>query len=611
MVSMQRCIIVKESGMNMEHEGTQRKGLLSLLRQLAMPVFKACPIGFLSYSILSILQSLFLTLETISQQWVFDGATELVTAKNSFYNVLFSIILLGGIYVVGQILGGAVNIVPDMFLDRIDGKLSFQIHQKASKISPLYYEESKTLNDINKAESGKSRAVMFVFTFWMVATFYLPYYFFMGWYLFSLKPILAISIILVFLPVIAIQLIRTKVLSKLEDDAAPIRRQNAYYEGCIVNREYFKETRQLGAFTFFHKLFIDTLKLLQKLTFKAALKANLLELSMRFLTVAGYFGIVYFLFHSLMNGDISLGAFAAVFNSISKLYSIMEEVVCNHIARLASNYGSIQNYLDFIALPEDKQENNNELFLSDIILEKVSFAYPNSSTFALKNISLTIRKGETLAIVGENGSGKSTLAKLICGLYPPTKGTITYESGGFEVNRYAVYKRTSSIFQNYQKYKMSLRDNINISQKNRLAMDDVLIGVANDAGVKTDSVKLFPQSLDTMLSREFDGVDLSGGEWQRIAIARGLYRKSQFIVLDEPTSAIDPYEESHLYEKFAQITKDRTSVLITHRLGSIKIADKIAVLKDGQLVEFGKHKELIANAGEYARLFNSQEQWYK
>jgi len=596
--------------MNMEHERTEGKGLFSLFRQLAVPVFRACPLGFLGYFLLSILQSLFLTFETVSQQGVFDETAELIAGGNSFDNVMFSIIIFGGVHIVGQILGGAVNIVPDAFLDRIDGKLSYQIHQKASRISPLYYEEARTLDNINKAESGKSRAVMFVFTFWMVAAFYVPYYFFMGRYLFSLKPVLAVSIILVFLPVMAIQLVRTRVLSKLEDEAAPVRRQNSYYEGCIVNREYFKETRQLGAFSFFHNMFMDTLGLLQKLTFQATLKANMTELCMRFFTVAGYSGILYLLFSSLMSGEISIGAFAAVFASIGKLYSLMEEVVCGHIARLAANYGSIQNYLDFMALPEEERGVDDKFSISDIVLEKVGFTYPNSAAFALKDISFTLKKGETLAIVGENGSGKSTLAKLLCGLYPPSEGTIAYGPCGTGENRYGVYNNTSAVFQNFQKYQMVLRDNINISQKNRSATDDIVTEIAYDAGIRTGDVTRFPQSLDTMLSREFGGVDLSGGEWQRIAIARGMYRESRFMILDEPTSAIDPYEESELYEKFAQMTKDRTSVLITHRLGIIKIADKIAVLKKGRLVEFGTHGQLITEDGEYARLFKSQKQWY-
>ena len=593
----------------MKNEGKpDRRGMFSALRILGMPVFLGCPGGFIGYSLLSILHSMVLTFETISQQQVFDRTAELAAGTAYFRDAVMSVLVLGAVCVGSQILGAIVNIVPDMFLDKIDGKLSYEIHQKVARISPLYFEETKTLNIINKAERGKARAVMFVFMFWMIGTFYIPYFLFMGAYLFTLKPILAVSVILVFVPVMLVQILRTNVFAKLEDASVSVRRQNSYYESCIVSRDCFKETRQLGAFSFFGKMFEETLELLQKLLFRANLRTNLAELAMRFLTVGGYFGILYFLFDSLMKGDISLGAFAAVFHSISKLYSIMEEIVCSHVAKLSSDYGVICNYIDFMALPED-EEVMEKLPETDITLEGVSFLYPNAAKAALENVSLKIKRGETLAIVGENGSGKSTLAKLICGLYPPAKGSIVYGSRE-GVSRYAVYKAASGVFQDYQRYQMTLRDNLDISQIGRQAEDKVLREIADSAGVEVDS-SLFPEALDTMLSREFGGVDLSGGQWQRIAIARGIYRTSWLIVLDEPTSNIDPCEESLIYEKFAQITKGRTALLITHRIGSAKIADKIVVMKEGRLVEAGRHSELLEQGGEYARLFKAQEQWYE
>lgn len=593
--------------MKKDERKPSKRNFFSILRRAVGPVFLACPIGFLVESLLSILQGFFLTLETASQQRVFDQAEGLAAGTNSLREVAMAVLLLGAVYIVSQIMGAVVNIVPDMFLDKIDGKLSYGIHRKMAAISPLYYEESKSLDIINKAERGKGRTVMFVYMFWMIGTFYVPYFLFMGMYLFTLKPVLAVSIALVFIPVMLIQLLRTNVFSKLEDKSAPVRRQNNYYRASIIDREYFKETRQLGAFSFFRRMFEETLDLMQKLSFRATVRTSLAELAMRFLTVGGYFGILFFLFHSLMEGDVSLGAFAAVFNSIGKLYQVMEEIVCGHVAKLASNYGAICNYLDFMALPEEKGAGD-VLPESDITLERVGFTYPNTSRAALEDVSLMIKKGETIAVVGENGSGKSTLAKLICGIYPPTEGNISY--GGREADRYTVYGAVSGVFQDYQKYQMKLRDNICISQMGRQAEDETLKALAVSAGVKLDE-DLFPEMLDTMLSREFGGIDLSGGQWQRIAITRGIYRDCWLIVLDEPTSSIDPCEEARIYEKFAQITKGRTAVLITHRIGSVKIADKIAVMKGGRLVEFGRHRELLARDGEYARLLKAQEQWYE
>jgi ATP-binding cassette subfamily B protein len=156
---------------------------------------------------------------------------------------------------------------------------------------------------------------------------------------------------------------------------------------------------------------------------------------------------------------------------------------------------------------------------------------------------------------------------------------------------------------------MTLEDNITISDAKKTFDDLALDDACRKAGVDSNG-RSFPEGYKTMLSREFDGVDLSGGQWQRVAIARGFFRDHQLIILDEPTAAIDPYEETRVYNRFAEISKDKTAVIVTHRLGSVKLADRIVVLKDGKVVQVGTHDELIARSGEYHRLYKSQEKWY-
>ena len=229
------------------------------------------------------------------------------------------------------------------------------------------------------------------------------------------------------------------------------------------------------------------------------------------------------------------------------------------------------------------------------------------------------KKGETIAIVGENGSGKSTIIRLLTGLYEPDCGTVSYN--GEDISKYKksdIYKNTSAVFQKYQRYQMTLKENICISSVDREAdikeqkpeLTGELDAIAEQAGITMDE-KTYPEGYETMLSREFEGVDLSGGQWQRIAIGRGFYRNHGLIVLDEPTSAIDPYEETRIYNQFAEISRDKTAVIVTHRLGSVRLADRIVVMKGGEIVQVGTHEELMGEAdGEYARLYRSQEQWY-
>lgn len=316
------------------------------------------------------------------------------------------------------------------------------------------------------------------------------------------------------------------------------------------------------------------------------------------------------LFTALMNREITIGVFAAVFNSIGGLYAMMEELVFEQINDMSKNTGTIENYLNFLDIDERRSTTDIKLEWGDITLENVSFSYPNSETHAVKNASFTLKKGETIAIVGENGSGKSTLIRLITGLYLPANGKVIVS--GFdtkELTQKSLYENTTAVFQKYQRYQMTLEDNITISQSQIEYNKSTLDNICEIAGINKDDSS-FTDGYDTMLSREFGGVDLSGGQWQRIAIARGFFKSHNLIVLDEPTAAIDPYEETRIYNQFAKISKDKSAIIVTHRLGSVKIADRIIVMKNGEVEEIGTHNELIQANKEYTRLYMSQEQWY-
>ncbi len=223
---------------------------------------------------------------------------------------------------------------------------------------------------------------------------------------------------------------------------------------------------------------------------------------------------------------------------------------------------------------------------------------------------MAIKKGEKIVILGVNGSGKTTLSKLILGLYPPDEGEIYYDNISLdEIERESLYNHVSAISQNFVAYSLTLRENVAISDLKKISDDSIITDTIKNVGL--GDLLNSTDGLEMQMGREFGGAELSGGQWQKLAIARGLFKPSEFIILDEPTSALDPIIETEILKQFIEIAKNKTAIIISHRVGLCKLADKIIVMKDGQICEIGTHSSLINNNGEYQRLYTSQEQWYR
>jgi ATP-binding cassette subfamily B protein len=237
----------------------------------------------------------------------------------------------------------------------------------------------------------------------------------------------------------------------------------------------------------------------------------------------------------------------------------------------------------------------------------VSFEYALSTRQAIKDVNLHIKPGEVIALVGENGSGKTTLIKLLCRLYDPTSGSISID--GTDIRQFKadeLRREISVIFQDYVQYDLTARENIWVGNMD-LPLDDERITQAAKRSGADSVIQTLPLGYDTTLGRVFDNSEeLSIGQWQKVAIARAFLRESQVIILDEPTSALDPQAEYEVFEKFRQLIKDQAAVLISHRLSTVKMADRICVMQDGRIAEIGTHSELMSQGGVYSHLFDIQ-----
>lgn len=241
----------------------------------------------------------------------------------------------------------------------------------------------------------------------------------------------------------------------------------------------------------------------------------------------------------------------------------------------------------------------------------VSFAYPGNERLVVERVSLDIAPGERVAIVGENGAGKTTLVRLLAGLYVPQGGNILLD-GIATCTRTAegLRPRVAAVFQDFVAYQLTVRENVALGRLDAMSDDAALLTALAKAGIG-DLVNELPDGLDAYLGRQFGERDLSGGQWQRIALARAFFRDADLLILDEPTAALDPMAEQALFERFAHLTHGKTALMISHRLGIARFADRIVVMEDGAVVEQGSHAELIARQGRYAAMFAAQASWYQ
>lgn len=604
----------------------RKYGIFHMFIRLFIKTFKHSPFVLSIFFVLSIAHGLSWGVIVIFQQRFYDSVILLASGDLTIKATIYALILYAICKVISQLLNAFCNFYFSYFDDKANGINQRELNIKTARLSPIMFEDTQVLDDMQKASQGMYASVMFVLMVSLTFAFYLPYFLIMGWYLFNLQPILVLSLLFVFIPVMFSHFMKVKVFTKFEDKAAPKRREMNYYQNCCHSRELYKETRLLGVFGFFNKLYKECLEIVQKLSWRAQVRTTLMELGMKVISLAGYMGIFYMAFRLTMSGKISIGAFVTVVNSISMLFGIMEELLVWHFGRISKDIGMVRNYIRFLEFKEHGGDDCDIEQDFDITVKNVSFCYPvgkvekeknkekeenKEKVYALKDVSLTIKNGETIAIVGENGSGKSTLVRLITGMYQPEVGDVYIgKTNTKNASLNSLFSKSSGVFQKYQRYQMLLKDNISISQTEKKVEEDELISVCDMSGVEYNS-RSYPKGFDTMLSREFDGVDLSGGQWQRVAIARGYYRDHELIVLDEPTAAIDPLEEKNIYDRFATISKEKTAVIVTHRLGSVKLADRIVMMEKGKILGCGSHEELYAACPQYAVLWDSQSDLYK
>ncbi|HEX8460189.1 MAG TPA: ABC transporter ATP-binding protein [Segetibacter sp.] len=330
----------------------------------------------------------------------------------------------------------------------------------------------------------------------------------------------------------------------------------------------------------------------------------------------GYYGAFAFIIQQVLSGSISLGELTFLLGSIRQVSGVLQNFM-RRFSAVAQGAIYLKDFFEFFDIkPQIKIPANPRPFPKPIkygfTFENVGFKYTNSTRWANRHLNFTLHAGEKLALVGENGAGKTTLVKLLVRLYDPTEGRILLD--GFDLREYDITQlrmEIGIIFQDYLRYQMTTKENIAVGNINEKDKNTLIVNAAKKSLANTFIEKL-PGKYDQMLGRHFsDGVEISGGEWQKIALARAYMRDSQLMVLDEPTAALDAKSEFEVFQHFSELTQNKSALLISHRFSTVRMASRILVLEKGELLEMGSHDELLQRKGKYAELFELQAMGYR
>lgn len=481
-------------------------------------------------------------------------------------------------------------------MPRLELKLKQLMHDKVSKIPSRENCDAKTNVYVNRAVFAGTnifRLVQIYTQLVMSVISFATIFALMS----TMNIYLSIGLVVAIVPKIIVEMRETKIKVQNRDKRVELRRMEKLYRETITGDPQYIETKINGADEFFKQRYVDTRNDMDAVaTDESAFIKNtglIFSPLLIYSDISGILTGVLLLYYDI----ISFSVFGSAVSAFTKLKEDITSILS--LVEYGRRFGiMVEPYFDFLAKIEREGEETTDG--KTLELKDVYFKYPNAKDFAISGINLKINPDEKVAIVGINGSGKSTLSKLLLGEFEPTKGEVFI--GGVSSKKLKepeIYDKRSQVSQFFNRYEMSLKENISFDK-------DLIF---SESDVKS-FVKKKELDLESVLGREFGGVELSGGEWQRIAILRGFNKTSEFITLDEPTSAIDPINEKEIYDFFDDNSDGKTEIIITHRLGAIKYVNRILVMENGKIIEDGDFRELTERQGKFKEIYDSQSELF-
>lgn len=547
---------------------------------------------------------------------IIDQVVQMSHSSGGSHRYLWELVAIEFILaIVSDGLMRASTLIDSLLGDLFSNYTSIKIMKHAATLDLEQFEDSEFYDKLERArQQTVGRTVLLSQVLSQVQDFITMAFLAVGLIVFN--PWLIVLLFVAVLPAFMGEAYFNDQNYSLSRRQTPERRELDYVRYIGASDETAKEVKLFNLSGFLVDRFRNLSQKFYQDNKKLSVKRSLWGTGFSLFGTLAYYSAYVFIISKAIYGKISIGDLTFLAGSFRQLRSLLDGILTRFTA-VSQGAIYLKDFFDFFEIQPKIILSSAALpfpnpIREGFVFENVGFKYLNSNYWANKNLNFTLRVGEKLALVGENGAGKTTLVKLLARLYDPTEGRILLDGHDLrEYNLAELRKNVGVIFQDYIRYQMTVAQNIavgNIDEKENRN----LIEQSAKKSLADRLVQKLAGKYDQALGKRFNqGVELSGGEWQKIALARAYMKEAQLLILDEPTSALDARAEYEVFQRFAELTKGKTAVLISHRFSTVRMADRIVVLDKGELLEIGSHEELLNKNGRYAELFRLQARGYQ
>ena len=592
---------------------------LQTVRRALSFVWESSPSLAVGSIIVRVIQGLLPLLVLYLTKLLIDAVTEGLktpAGESSMTHITTILGGLAGVAVASAILTVAASLISRIQSQVVTDHMHALLQAKSVEVDLEYYENAQYQDTLHRAQQEapyRPTAILnALLQFGQDAISLLAMIGILWWLHWGVIPVLMFTAI----PYFFVRLQQSNRLYVWERERTPLQRKAWYVNTLLTQATAAKEVRLFDLGPRLRQWFLDARSVLRRERIALERRWVLAGLAAQIVGVAGVFGVYSFVAVQTYQGLLTLGSLVMYFQAVQRASGFLEGLGWSVSSLYESNLflSSLDEFLGVKSrLPESSHPKKiPRPIMQGLTFDCVSFQYPHEERVAIRDFTLTIKPGEHVAFVGANGAGKTTLVKLLCRLYDPTGGRITID--GTDIRDYPIADlrgAVSGIFQDFVKFQLSAKDNIALGLRASAVDLATVTQAAKQAGIH-EAIERLPKGYESLLGKLFDGGhELSIGEWQKVALARAILRDSQILILDEPTSAMDAKAEAELFERFHELAQGRTAILISHRLSTVKMADRIFVVDRGQIVEQGTHDDLMDRQGLYASLFLTQAQHYQ